>query len=350
MATWDNSQYDQNATQIASTFCAGQGQNGANLTDLVEKVARDNSLNGEQIRRLARTANVKTFGAKFEEMKTAGAEDRNVEFQLADENEVLRRLAGTAEAAVKVAYTAPREDQFPDLPDAYADIRRPVPLEEKTAGSLDIAMPKVSAHKEIMRLQRLHEEADMRAKQASTTWHYGLEGIMQMQKKANWTPTDTFNLEKTALALYAVSVLPEINILRRAAGTPELSDVTNEKVAALRDRVVVTETPAVQFIKRAMDARNEWVEYDGAKQLIEKRLGYWRSKIASDKKPEKKNHTLATNVGYAVGIHARPPVALARLLAPGTNVSLKVESDNPAITQFMSGASDAATSGYEKKK
>lgn len=342
MATWDNNQYDQNATEIAKTFCAGQGQNGSNLTDLVEKVARDNSLNGEQIRRLSRTANVKTFGAKFDEMKTAGAEDRNVEFQLADENEVLRRLAGVAEAAVKTAYSVPLDNQFPDLPDEYADVRRPVPLEEKTAGSLDIAMPKVSPHKEIMRLQRLHEEADMRAKQASTTWHYGLEGIMQMQKKANWTATDTFNLEKTALALYAVNVLPEINVLRRASGTPELNEVTNEKVAALRDRVVVTETPAVQFIKRAMDARHEWVEYDGAKQLIEKRLGYWQNKIASDKKPEKKDVT-PHSAGKAVG-------RLAGTFLPGTRLAVSVAADNPDITQFMAGASDSFVQDLKKAK
>ena len=344
MATWDNSQYDQNATDIAKTFCAGQGQNGSNLTDLVEKVARDNSLNGEQIRRLSRTANVKTFGAKFDEMKTAGAEDRNVEFQLADENEVLRRLAGTAEAAVKVAYAAPQADKFPDLSDDYHDVRRPVPELQKTAEELHVAMPRSSPEVEIMKLQRLHEEADMRAKQASTTWHYSLESVMELARKSTWSADKTADLEKTAVALYGVNAVPEINVLRLSRKADKL-ELTQEKVAAIQDRIVVKETDAVKFVKRAMDARQAWVEYDGAKQLIEKRLLHWTSKLSSDKKPENKpaEKTLKEK-GHIVG-------NVIGTLVPGARLAAQIAPDREEITRFMSGASEGFThgGGYKKK-
>ena len=342
MASWDNNQYDQNATEIAKTFCAGQGQNGSNLTDLVEKVARDNSLSGEQIRRLSRTANVKTFGVKFEELKTASAEDRNVEFQLADENEVLRRLAGAAEAAVKVAHTPVQANKFPDLADDFRSARRPVPMEEKVAQSLEIDIKPIAADREVMKLQRLQEEAGMRAKQASTAWHYALEGVLQISRKSNWGVDDSANLEKTAVALYGVNVVPELNLLRRAKGGAALEGVTEEKVAALRDKVVVKETDAVRLVKQASDARSEWVEYDGASQLIGQRLEYWTKKLASDPKEKKDKkidpHAMGKNIGTMAG-HVFPTARLVATLAP----------DREEITQFMAGASEGFSPMVKKK-
>lgn len=341
MASWDNNQYDQNATEIAKTFCAGQGQNGSNLTDLVEKVARDNSLSGEQIRRLARTANVKTFGVKFDEMKTASAEDRNVEFQLADENEVLRRLAGTAEAVIKTAYAAPTQNKFPDLEDDFRAVRRPVPQEEKTASTFEVDVRASSPHKEIMRLQRLQEEATIRSKQASTAWHYALEGVLHATRKSNWTLDDSANLEKTAVALYGVNVIPELNIVRRLKGEAELVGLTEEKVASLRDKIVVKETDAARLIKTASDARCEWAEYDGAAQLIDQRLTYWTSKLSSEKKKNDKKKdepSKAHAVGKTVGNVAATVMPTSKLIAT-------LAPDREEITQFMSGASEGFTNG-----
>jgi hypothetical protein len=287
MAFWDNKKYDDEATRIAKTFNAGQGQNGASLTDLVEKTARQNGLNPEQIRRLSRVANIRAWEEKFAGMKAASAPDRNVEFELTSENEVIRRLHGDAAAMVSTAIKTASGDAapaqaFPDLQDAMDEVRRPLPKESGTykkasVEPVDLLRPR-RPDMELLKLQTLADQVDVKIASARFAWRDAMQGLLDESRKITWTPAHAAEFEKAAVSLHGLSVVPEINALRRMRGEPVLP-LTNEKVAALRDRIYAEPTPATDLVKAAAEARKEHSMLENARQTVEKKMESFRSLI-----------------------------------------------------------------------
>ena len=283
MTIWDNSTFDQRATDIANAFCAGENQNGSSLTDLVEKDARDASLNPEQIRRLARMSNVKTFGVKFEGMKTAGAEDRNVEFAVADETEIIRRLQSAAGESMK---TASDGSSYPDLPDSFRDLRRPAAPDEpmtKTAETQEaVLMGHVRPDMELIKLYKLAEEVEIRVKQATESWRDSMGEVFAAMRKTTWSDAAAIELEKDAIALYGVNVLPEINVLRYSRTSPQL-EFGAEKIAQLQEHLVGTEGPLTRALKTASEARQQFYDLEKTRDLIQTRTRYFSEQLRGTK-------------------------------------------------------------------
>ena len=87
---WSLDDYTRKADELADVFCAGQGLGGNDLATLVEKAARDNALNPEQIRRLGRAANTSVFARKYAAKR--GGADRRVDFEMVDSEEIIAHL------------------------------------------------------------------------------------------------------------------------------------------------------------------------------------------------------------------------------------------------------------------
>lgn len=291
MALWDNKKYDEEASRIARVFVAGASKGGASLTDLVEKTARAEGLNPEQIRRLTRVANIRTYEEKFAGMKTAGATDRHVEFALGEENEVIRRLHGEAAAlvgsAVKTASAllGPEPEfagGFPDLPDAMDAVRRPVPKDSGEFVKAAAAQPDPLAPRrpdlEVLKLQRMADEVQVKVAAARLAWRDAMQGLLDESRKVTWTPEAAADFEKAAVALHGLSVVPEINALRKMRGeTPVV--LTNEKVAALRDRIYADASRATDLVKAAADARREHALLEDAARIVAAKLAAFRAKV-----------------------------------------------------------------------
>jgi hypothetical protein len=287
MALWDNKKYDEEATKIAKAFVAGEKQKGASLTALVEKTARDNGLNPEQIRRLVRVSNIRSWEEKFEGMKTAEAPDRNVEFSLGDENAVIRTLHGEAAAMVSMAIKTGEDVaicDFPDLTDEMADVRQPVPKDSGTYKKGSIEPVDAPRHYDVdaLKLEKLAEDIDVKIATARFEWKDAMQGLLDESRKISWTPETAAEFEKSAIALHGVSIVPEINALRKMRGETTLA-LTNEKAAALRNRIYAQATIATELVKAASVARHDHALLESAKVKATAKLAELISKMGLKK-------------------------------------------------------------------
>mgnify|MGYP000396684441 CR=1 FL=1 len=204
---------------IASTFCAGEKVGGADLTALLEKCARDENLNPEQIARLTEATNRAVFNAKYAESK--GSADRRALFQPVDAASVVSRL-------VKAAADQTPGPALPSYPD-LRQLRRPV--QEKTAQALPEISPALPVDPRLAyeTLCRVRDDLASRAKIAEYQWHATLETLTQRLKQGAVSRLD---FEKNAVALYGGDVHAELNALRETAGLPPLPAEPGKYAAA----------------------------------------------------------------------------------------------------------------------
>jgi hypothetical protein len=257
MATWDNADFDREATAIARAFWAGRDQNGASLNELATKVARDNGLNPEQIRRLCRNTNTKAFEQKYAALK--GQADRSPYFELADPEAVIENLRQT----VAVAHTKQAEAEYPDLPDEYAP---PPPnpklfAREKIAAlthEIDNFLPSYrSPFVELRRAEKQAADLAIERHQLNFAWDDAINAIVEHTRYQNWNHDD---FEKNAVALFGADVLPELNAIRYRCGRSELGEGAAEnevkmKLAELQQKWVGIPDELTNRLKVAMEIR-----------------------------------------------------------------------------------------------
>ena len=265
MATWDNKAFDLESKKLAEYFIASQGQNGSSLNDLLEKSARENSLNPEQIRRLTRITNIKTWEEKFAGLKTAGADDRNVEFDLGNDDEVIRRLNLAAEEKL-TQNTETKTASFPDLDDDTFDDKYPglkeakffgdVKIEKTAAIKLDLEMP-------FHRLLKMAKDLEVKIAKEKQTFVDSLQAIVDSSKKYTWNKEAQDNFEASAVVLEGMHILPELNFLRRFRKESAL-ELTQEKIGQLKNYILPKETFEIRLLKAASDARQRHQTYQQA--------------------------------------------------------------------------------------
>lgn len=254
MPQWDQKEFDAKASELAQAFLAGRGQNGSDLCSLATKVARDNSLNPEQIKRLCRMTNVKTFESKFASMK--GGADRIVEFDPIDADSVISQLT---KVAAPVSITKVATALYPDLADEVRPIELPAAPEpseaQKVASFRQSIGPSLSPEKAYMRAVKLAQETDVRIASADRQWKRQMEQLVSMSKRAKW---DHDGFEKDAIALFGEDVMPELNALRVEKRMEPIA-YTSEKIAELQDRLFGNTTVEAELVKSASEARGQYM-------------------------------------------------------------------------------------------
>ena len=198
MPQWDSKTFEEKATNIARAFNAGRGD----LHDLTVKMAKDQGLNEEQIRRLGRAVNVKAFEQKFASLK--GQADRIVEFDPVDPETVIKDLGASSPAAEKRASAA-----YPELPDQMRSDRGWNPSYEKTA-SVDVqreilnSVPKdPPIESQINHWRKVAEDLRQKVAGAEMRWDAAMEELQAHSKRIYW---DRDEFEKDAMALFGGDV------------------------------------------------------------------------------------------------------------------------------------------------
>lgn len=245
---WSPDEYARQAESVADAFCAGQGVGGNDLSTLVEKVARDNALNPEQIRRLGRAANTAVFGRKYASRR--GEPDRRIDFDPVDAETIISRLQSSAAPQLnKVA-------SYPDLPDPR---RRPV---EKTAGEVREPAPRAPpAVPRWSHLQKLASELPIELRQLDIRWQSNLRALAEDCRAQTH---DHVSFEKNAVAVLGAEVLTELNGVRDLLGFAPLV-VDRAKLAEAHDEALVgVEDRSTRLLRQASLARAEY-----AKKLAE---------------------------------------------------------------------------------
>src|SRR3990172_3164186 len=111
-------QYTKLAEAVATDFVSGD----VPLNDSVEKLAIEFDMNQEQIKRLCEATNNTTFNKLFN-AKDKTAEDRIIEFDIADSQKVLKKLGGRFSNTPKEA--ALNISELYELPDEMYAVRHP---------------------------------------------------------------------------------------------------------------------------------------------------------------------------------------------------------------------------------
>jgi len=260
MATWDARRFDDEAHTIVETLtAAAPAGGGATAEELVEKVAREHALNVEQIRRLGRAVNLRTFEAKHAAL--SGQPDRYVDFDLVDEDSLIAKLHASdlAAAEKRAAYGA--------LADEFDALRRPrlaaddgtVKMAEDLASLRRLAGDAVPLIHQFYDLRRAVDVYTAKVAGARDTYHAAVAAVVDA---ARYPDFDVDVFEKQALAFDAFdAALAFVNDVRAARHEPPLV-IPTAKVAALRDRLVgepVTGVTAqgVDAAGRALDAIGE---------------------------------------------------------------------------------------------
>lgn len=248
MPSWGNTEFEKAATDIAAAFLASQSQNGASLNALVEKTARDSSLNPEQIRRLCRRSNTIVF-----ENKLAQKNDEYMEFNTADEEAVIRDIVG-AESVVGTK-TASAAELYPQLRDDFA---KPVMTFDKIATerenierSLDRSLRRPDAEVLYRRTKTAYEQLNSRAGQEDNRWQRLMGKVANASRGTYW---DQDRFEADALCDGSTNVMPEVNAIREARGlTPYSVDL--QKLAEQLDRIDGRPSAMSRLVKEAAEAR-----------------------------------------------------------------------------------------------
>lgn len=262
MPQWDSKTFEEKATTIARAVNAGRGD----MHDLTVKMAKDQGLNEEQIRRLGRAVNVKAFEQKFASLK--GQSDRIVEFDPVDPEAVIKGLSSSSPAAEKKASAA-----YPELPDQMRTDRGWNASYEKTA-SVDVqreilnAVPKdPPIESQITHWRKVAEDLRQKIAGAEMRWDAAMEELQTHSKRLYW---DRDEFEKDAMALFGGDVLFELNALRKTAKL-EPVEATYETATKLASHLFGEESEDTRLIKQAQEARVDYIRAEKALKIAEER-------------------------------------------------------------------------------
>jgi len=263
MPTWNNSDFEREATDIARTFWAGKDQNGSSLNELTTKVARDHSLNPEQIRRLCRAANTQAFGQKHASLQ---GEDRTPEFDLSDAEAVIGSLSLALTGATKVASAF-----YGAVPDEYARPAPPIPQASLTKVASEYVAPPRALGIELDRALRETKDLGYERIGLNDLWETKIAELKSRARLQTWEH-DAF--EKNAVALYGADALPELNALRTVLGRDpiETGPATLAKLGSLQEQWLGVEDAHAVLLKQAMDLRAQYATVKVAHEKAEARM------------------------------------------------------------------------------
>lgn len=236
MTAWDAPTFERHAQRLASRYWDGDGS----LRELARKVARDESLNAEQIRRLCRAANTHAFEQRLAALKDEA--DRTVTFDQVDPEDVVGDLHG--ESVVAKAASA----SYPSLDDAWAP---KLPERVKVA---EAPAPTVDPLDEARRLDRAADELVISSKMADHRWVDAMERLRGLLREA-----DVAAFEKNALAVVGPDVVFELNALRATRGQAPVTAST-EKLAGVSQSLYGRADATTANLRTAIDARRAYRE------------------------------------------------------------------------------------------
>lgn len=254
---WNPQDYTTHADRIADAFMSGLGMGGTPLIDLVEKTARDNALNPDQIRRLGSITNRAVFARKYARDK--GQPDRRVDFELVDNEDVIGRIQG----ASKTAGVAARPASYPDLPDPRA------PHLAKLAAEIPSplhAPSKPSAAKRYATVAKIASELPIELRILDESWCGDVSELAASFGKTGAQAHRDFELN--ALGVLGAGVLVELNAVRDKLAMPLIAD-DPAKVAEAQAWVYGVADEQTERLKRAMATREEYGQAHAMKAHVD---------------------------------------------------------------------------------
>ncbi len=276
---WTLPNYEEEAKHIAQTFVESDGQ--SSIDELVTKVAQDAQLNPDGVRTLVRLANVCVFEAKMAKSAQDKAEDRMIEFETGDAEQVLTQMHTT----VKVASTGRIMDQgYNNAVDFFSDMAVPKPLEKVAEAPNPEASEVPLTSRELValqfRFQKVAQHLEESRKQSQTEWLLAMKKAAAYLKALDARVSSRIRLEKDATAVYGADIEPELRMLQQltgaSKGTPLYGGIKTATI--INTYVPVTtivqgkERPILEAVKEAREARKKSHLCDSGLKWVEQNV------------------------------------------------------------------------------
>tara|TARA_Y100000592_G_scaffold19371_1_gene29693 strand:- start:11605 stop:12432 length:828 start_codon:yes stop_codon:yes gene_type:complete len=253
---------------------------GETLHNSVVKLAKDNSMNPEQIKRLVEATNTSAFLDKFNS-KTGS--DRMVEFKVADPSQVINEALGsssnnhsaTSGPSITISIST---DSDHSLGDSVMDEVRSLPEEKVASDSYPTEgfFLHTKEASELTHHNKLQAKDSLLTKIASCNYqaedlanaiHASFRGIYNRQKYASF--------ELDALSTYGNSAIPGLQMVRNRLGLKKFARaLTDQEKFYLTDRHVVDSTNSDSLSKLA-----EVIEVTSTLDGLQKSLNYLNRRL-----------------------------------------------------------------------
>lgn len=245
MASMTEKMLEKWAEAIAETFF----NENVPLNDGVTKVATEENLNPEQIKRLVEAVNTTTFLQKFNGMADPDsmAHDRVVEFETADPHIVISRMLKSAKDSMTPNCTPcdDASDLTLGLPVTRSD-EAPLPPEKVASAPPE---PRIKKH---IVVNRLHKTADLLKQseyQARVCFTEAVQDLTTRFRRLNGASFEEF--EKDAFYHYGEDAAPHLQLIRQALRKPTAAyDLPDMRKHA---RFVDLKTPEMRHLQEMMN-------------------------------------------------------------------------------------------------
>lgn len=267
----------QDFENMADLIVEGFASRQEPLNSSILKIAKEQDMNPDQIKRLVETSNVKAFLKLF---KDPANKEKNIEFDVADPNKIISdyyKPGGKTISVTKITISGGGggheggSDFFSDLPDMMRDKKRPddaKAVHEKTAEEVDSPHePKPKREVVEFRLRKVAGQFHDKIYELEHEYQDGLEKLAGEFSK-DYGP-DYQEFEKVALHVHGTDVTPVLEDIRKLAHkkTP-MYDL--EKAAA---RVLIDDdTPQHKLFAKMLECKQDQVKYASAYKIAREKL------------------------------------------------------------------------------
>lgn len=304
---WMKKDFEDAAQKIGTDFMASAG--AVTIDDLATKVAEDARLSPEGIRTVVRLANVAVFENRFNKSANDGDGDRMdaTDFEVGDAEKVINRVYANAKEA---HLAATKTDTYNQQVDLFGDIAAPTEKvaayenedEEEMVGLPDMGASKKddkddeedddseeesddseeekkASPQEIRHLmKRAHDRLHEKMVQSKIRWESHTKEAARRLVAIDGRVASRTAFEKDAVAMLGDGIVPEliqVQDLTSPKGSPtnlfggeKLASVVTTHIAFTN----AAQTPIIELLKEAQQARGEYVTCKASLSWIEDKL------------------------------------------------------------------------------
>ena len=230
---------------------ADELKQGVPLHSSITKMARDNSMNPEQIKRLVESANTTAFLNQFKE-KTGN--DRMVEFDVADPSKVIDEALGdrpapgaTPTISITISVDKPSEGLHDSVENENLPSDKESNYQDKVASYEELSVVKLARDESSMQLD-MHKKAQLKdsllTKLADCNYRAAdLADEIALSFRGIYTRDKYAGLELDALATHGNEAIPALQLVRSRLGMNKIANkLTAQQDYFLADRHVVQES------------------------------------------------------------------------------------------------------------
>ena len=264
---------------------AEQFRNGVSLHSAATKVAKENSMNPEQIKRLVEAANTTAF---LNEFKGKSGNQRMVEFDVADPSKVIDEALGSAPADAPEPNKSPSIsitislDSDSNLHDSIVDenvgLTDTMADSSKTASYLGMGLGLTNKPEVSVDTHKLHQvreslltkvaDCNYRASDIADDLYHTYKGIYGSEKYAEF--------EMDAFSTYGNSAIPALQMVRNRLGMDKIArSLSPQQEFFLSDRHVVGNKHSSSITKLAslLDIVSEYKKLSKTLDYIDSKSG-----------------------------------------------------------------------------